>query len=205
MTALDVIFLLGTGLIGLYLLQNLYRAYISQHTRFYLYYLTAFAILVIAGVVLIFAGYGVLSAPLIVAVTTLLPLFLSLGLVTEFYPRFEQLYRWFAAVGWIGIVLTRAFETGGWETVILATVHSIAGLLIFGIPIIAAQGKSAEKKTLWVTVGGFLIGVGGIALAFLKAGAPILSEQTILAILAPLLFLMTLAFTIGLKRNPAMN
>ena len=52
-----------------------------------------------------------------------------------------------------------------------------------------------------VTIGGFLIGVGGIALAFLKAGSPILSAETIFLILEPILLLMALAFCWGFTKK----
>jgi hypothetical protein len=53
-----------------------------------------------------------------------------------------------------------------------------------------------------VTVGGALIGLGGIALAFLKAGGQLLffSADFVFTILAPLL-LMTLAITWGFVKN----
>lgn len=51
----------------------------------------------------------------------------------------------------------------------------------------------------WVGAGGALIGIGGIALAFLKAGVPILPASFIFAILAPLLLLMTASFAWGFR------
>ncbi|MBK5107088.1 MAG: hypothetical protein JJE12_03115 [Anaerolineales bacterium] len=52
-------------------------------------------------------------------------------------------------------------------------------------------------------VGGALIGIGGIALAFLTAGTQLLffDRALVLQILAPLLLLMTLAFTWGFTRD----
>jgi hypothetical protein len=57
----------------------------------------------------------------------------------------------------------------------------------------------ARSGFLWVTVGGALIGLGGIALAFLKTGRQLLffSTDFVFTILAPLLLLMTLAFAAG--------
>jgi len=42
-----------------------------------------------------------------------------------------------------------------------------------------------------------LIGIGGLLLAFLKVGKPLLSRATILRILPGLLLLMTAAFVLG--------
>jgi len=54
-----------------------------------------------------------------------------------------------------------------------------------------------------VGVGGALIGIGGIALAFLISGAQLLffSTEIVLTILAPLLLLMTLAFAWGFVKE----
>ncbi len=55
----------------------------------------------------------------------------------------------------------------------------------------------------YVTVGGTLIGLGGIALAFLSAGKQLLffSQDFVLTILAPLLFLTALFFALGLVKG----
>ncbi len=79
------------------------------------------------------------------------------------------------------------------------------------MPISAVSRKVEKPGYLWVTVGGALIGLGGIALAFLKTGRQLLffSADFVFLILAPLLLLMTLAFTAGFvfaiqdARNPA--
>ena len=54
-----------------------------------------------------------------------------------------------------------------------------------------------------VAIGGILIGAGGIALAFLKAGKQFLffSQDVVMAILAPLLLVMALFFTWGFMKG----
>lgn len=54
-----------------------------------------------------------------------------------------------------------------------------------------------------MAVGGAPIGLGGIAPAFLKTGSQLLffSQSFVFTILAPLLLLMTLAFTWGFVKN----
>jgi hypothetical protein len=60
-----------------------------------------------------------------------------------------------------------------------------------------------SKCFLWVTLGGTLIGLGGIALAFLTAGKQLLffSPEFVLMILAPLLFLTAFSYMWGLKKG----
>lgn len=79
----------------------------------------------------------------------------------------------------------------------------MAGLLIFGLLLWAVARGKAPGGFIGATVGGALIGLGGIALAFLKAGKPLLffSPSVVFAILAPLLLLMTLAFAWGFVKK----
>ena len=49
--------------------------------------------------------------------------------------------------------------------------HGVAGLVIFLGPFFA---KGAPKGFFWVGIGGLLIGLGGIALAFISVGAQLL-------------------------------
>ena len=80
--------------------------------------------------------------------------------------------------------------------------HGVAGLVIFLGPFLA---KGAPKGFFWVGVGGALIGIGGLALASLTVtGAAlfgIFTSELVFTILAPLLFLMTLAFTMGFNSD----
>ena len=78
--------------------------------------------------------------------------------------------------------------------------HGVAGLVIFLGPFLA---KKAPKGFFWVGIGGVLIGLGGIALAFISMGAQLLffSPAFVMLILTPLLLLMTLAFTFGFVKD----
>jgi hypothetical protein len=85
-------------------------------------------------------------------------------------------------------------------TIVLALVHGIAGMTIFLLPIfLSIQGADQIRYFSLVGIGGALIGIGGLALSFLKAGKPILSKEIILKILPVILFSMTLCFVAGFK------
>ena len=81
--------------------------------------------------------------------------------------------------------------------------HGIAGLTIFLLPILLVKADKVKSQFIWVTVGGTLIGLGGIALGFLTAGKQLLffSPEFVLMILAPLLFLMTLCYMYGFTKG----
>ena len=85
--------------------------------------------------------------------------------------------------------------------------HGVAGLVIFLGPFFVnkyKQAKKAAKGFEWVGVGGVLIGIGGIALAFLTVGKPLLGIFTadlVFNILSTILFLMTMAFAWGFVKD----
>jgi hypothetical protein len=205
MNLFDQIILLATGLVAVFLIWRFFGDYRQSASKpmHDIYYMISFAVLLVAGLLLIAFGYGVLASPLVVIVAVLIPAGLSLGLVAEFFPKYEKAYVAFALIGLVAIAVTRFTGPSALATIVLVIVHSTAGLLIFGVPLWAAS----QRKTGWgfamVTVGGTLIGLGGIALAFLKAGSQLLffSPSLVFAILAPLLLLMTASFAVGFVKE----
>jgi len=203
MTVFDGVVLLATGLVAIYMLWRLLTRYRQAKQMHDVYYMISFGVLLVAGLLLMAFGYEALASPLVVIVSVLIPAGLSLGLVTELSPKYEKAYLPFALLGIIAIAITRFTGPAGLATTVLIIVHSVAGLLIFLIPILAVKQGKAPGGFIAVTVGGVLIGAGGMALAFLKTGRQLLffSEALVFTILAPLLLLMALAFTWGLMKK----
>jgi hypothetical protein len=73
------------------------------------FYTIAFGVLVIAGLLLIILGFEVFDSPVVVIVSSILPLSLSLGLVAEFLPQYLFAYMVVAVIGFLVIILTRFF------------------------------------------------------------------------------------------------
>ena len=163
-------------------------------------YTIAFGVLLVSGLLIILLGIEVLESPVVVIVATVIPLTLSLGLVWQNLESFKVLYLVYAIIGFFAILVTRSFPMSGrLPTIVLALVHGIAGMTIFLLPIfLSIQGLTRPLFSL-VGIGGALIGIGGLALSFLKAGKPILSKEIILKILPVILFSMTLCFVVGFK------
>ncbi len=195
MTPLDRILLLITGLLAAWQvavgIDGLGTVPITAYT-------IGFGVLLVAGLLMIILGFEVLESPIVVIVSTIIPLSLALGLVWEHLEAWRSLALGFAILGFLAILLTRSFPMPGKvPTIILASIHGIAGLTIFLLPtILAAQGVTRPGFAL-VGLGGALIGLGGLLLSFLKAGKPILPKETIFRILPALLLLMTTAFVAG--------
>lgn len=160
-------------------------------------YTIAFGVLLVACLLLLIQGFEVLDSPLVVIVSTIIPLSLSLGLVWEYLPGWGVPYLIFVIVGFLAVTITRLAAPKKVATFTLIPVHSIAGLIIFILPIMMSLRGDMPAGFALVGVGGALIGVGGLLLSFLKAGKPILSQKTILTILPGLLLLMTAAFVAG--------
>lgn len=203
MTLIDRILLLAIGLMAIYLIKQFYRRYTEKRALHDIYYLMSFSVLLVAGVLLINLGWNILASPFVLTVASVIPLGISLGLMNEYYPEQKKAYTWFAAVGILSITIS---SITGWELakqISVPVFHGVAGLLIFIGPIMASIKGKAPMGFWWVGVGGALIGVGGIALAFLSAGTQLLffSKTVILTILAPLLLFMTLAFAAGFTRD----
>ncbi len=199
----DRIVLLATGLVAIYILWRFYNHYRENRKLADVFYMVSFGVLLVAGLLLIAFTYDALDNPLVVLVSYLIPAGLSLGLITQFYPKYGMPYLIFVIVGLALIGITRILELDELGRIVLPIFHTAAGMIIFLLPIVVVREGRAPAGFLWVSIGGALIGLGGIALAFLKAGNQFLffSEEVVFAILAPLLLLMALAFTWGFMKE----
>ncbi len=199
MTVLDRLILLLTGLVAVYISWRFYGRYQHKKARYDIYYMLGFIVLFVSGVLLIIFGYGILSSPYVLTVATLIPLGISMGLVHQFLPEYKKAYSWFALVGLLAIAFT-SISGSSLKSLAVPLFHGIAGLIIFLLPILKVK---SVKGFWWVGVGGALIGLGGIALAFIASGKQLLffSPTFVFAILAPLLLLMALAFTWGFMKD----
>ena len=161
-------------------------------------YTVGFGILLVAGLLIIILGYDALDSPVVVILSTVIPLSLSLGLVWENLARYQTLYLVFVILGFLAIVITRSFPMKNkLPVIVLACVHGIAGMTIFLLPFFLVFTGRVDPGFALVGLGGALIGLGGLLLSFLKTGKPILSRKTILKILPGLLLLTTAAFVLG--------
>jgi len=197
---LDNLFLLLTGLVAIYLLWRFYTRWIKEKKIFDLYYGMGFLVLLVSGLLLIFLGLSILSSPYVLTVASLIPLGISMGITEQYFPQWKKAYKWFALVGFLAIAVS---AIGGFDMVKKIAVplfHGVAGLVIFLGPFFT---KKASKGFWWVGIGGLLIGLGGIALAFISMGSQLLffSPAFVMTILTPLLLLMTLAFTYGFVKD----
>jgi hypothetical protein len=164
-------------------------------------YTTGFGTLLVAGLLLIILGFEGLESKIVVIVSTLIPLSISLGLIAEYFPQYVFPYLVFSLVGFAAIAITRYTYAGKSATIVLAVTHGIAGVIITFLPVSLVIQGLASMRFILVGLGGALIGIGGLLLAFLKTGKPLLSQKTILTVLPGLLMLMMAAFLAGFSYN----
>jgi len=203
MTILDRLFLLLTGLIAIYLIWYFVKKQKKSPCACNIYYIISFAVLLISGLLLIFLGWDILGNNWVAVIASLIPFSLATGLMYRFCKKTAL---WFLILMIIGLVLIAVARFGNMVAlgkVVYPLFHAIAGVTIVLAPIIAAARKSVKGSYIWVAIGGILISVGGMALAFLKAGKQLLffSQNVVLSILAPLLFLVALFFAIGFVKG----
>ena len=197
MSALDRVLLLITVLLAAY---QIVVGIDDLSTAPIIAYTIAFGVLLVAGLLLIILGFDVLESPIVVIVSTIIPLTLSLGLVWQHLASYRTVYLVFTIIGFAAVTLTRSIPMQNKLPVItIAITHGIAGMTIFLLPIIlSVQGQMNPLFSL-VGVGGALIGIGGLLLSFLKTGKPILSRDTIMRWFPILLLLTTAFFVAGFK------
>lgn len=195
-TPLDRIALLITGLLAAYLIVMGVEGLPLLATWAYS---IAFGVLLIASLLMIINGFDVLDSPWVVIIAAIIPLGLSLGMVIEnLPPGWHKVYLAFVVTGFLAILLTRLLVPERAATIVLAFVHGVAGLLIFSLPIVLVLQGIKAPMYLFMSVGGALIGIGGLLLAFLKAGKPILSAEKTFTLLPWILLLMSASFVLGL-------
>ena len=144
MSILDRVLLLVTGLLAAYQIAFVIDGF---STLPLVAYTIAFGVLLVSGLLMILLGFEVLDSPVVVIVSTIIPLTLSLGLVWQHLASFRTLYLVFVIIGFLAITITRLFPMPSkLPTIVLAIVHGIAGMTIFLLPIILSmrgQYKSA--------------------------------------------------------------
>jgi hypothetical protein len=197
LSSLDRIFLLITCLLAAYMVVAGINGLEKIPT---IAYTIAFGVLIVASLLIIILGFDVLNSPVVVIVSTIIPLSLSLGLVWEHVEKYKLAYLIFAIVGFLAVIITRTMIfPSQLSVVILTIVHGVAGMVVFLLPtILAAQGLTAPGFA-FVGLGGALMGLGGLLLYFLRTGRPIVSREIILSILPALFMLTTLAFVTGFR------
>lgn len=163
-------------------------------------YTIAFGVLLVAGLLMIILGFEALDAPVVVVISTIIPLSLALGLIWDRLPSLRTAGLVAGILGLLVVLASRfAPLSATVRTLVLAVVHGIAGLTIFALPLLMSLQREVHPAFALVGLGGALIGSGGLLLTFLRAGRPLLGRELTLRLFPALLFLTTACFVLGFK------
>jgi hypothetical protein len=196
LSALDRILLLLTSLFAAYEIvvgiNNLSSIPITA-------YAIGFGVLLVSALLLFILGVDSLESPAVVVITTMIPLSLSTGLVWQHLASFRTFYLIFALGGFAAVILTRSIQIENkLPTFVLAIVHGISGVVIFLLPIIFSINRQMQPAFALVGVGGALMGLEGLILAFSRFQT-IISKETMRRLLPWLLLTTTICFVAGFK------
>lgn len=160
-------------------------------------YTAAFGVLLVASLLIIILGFDVLDSPIVVIVSSIIPLSLSLGLVAEFFSQWRIAYLFLVLVGFVAIIITHYQASHKVALIPLVVWHGVSGVIIFLLPIYVSLTAIAPAAFIWIGFGGALIGLLGLLLTFLRSGNPVFSKENTLTAFPAILFLMTLAYVVG--------
>lgn len=201
---LDQIFFGLTALTSLVLAGTLLSRYHQRKHIHGLLWAIAAIVFFLAGLLLALGGLAVLGAPYVPVVAAFIPaLFADGALFVAFKKKtYGTYYLAYVVIMIIVLAVTKAMNLAAIATPVLIAIHAPSGLIIFLLPLIMAFTKRASVSSSLVGLGGLLIGIGGVALATLGTSAPLLPAALVLGIIAPLLFLVALLFTLGILATP---
>ena len=196
--------LLLVGVVALVLAIFLGLAYLKDKGLHHLFWAISFLVLFVSGVLIILNGFAVLTEPLVPVVAALIPACLAIGLL---YVLFEGkpwglYYTIFALVMIVLLAVIRLdiiTGIGGFSSGVLMALHIPSGLIITFLPLYAAfVSKDLETSGALFGIGGLLMSVGGVLLAFVAIGSPVLSQGEIFDILPLLLVIVGLFLFFGI-------
>jgi len=168
----------------------------SELTTFY--YTIAFGMLVLASILLMLLGFEILKSDGVLILAALIPVGLSLGMINQYLPQIHNIYIGISIIGMIAIALSRFFTSDKIAVIVLSLVHGIAGTIVVWIPLVLIINGKQDLLTLLISVGGIIIGLEGLLLAFFKMGKSFIPAEKLYAYFPTVLFLASAAFVAGM-------
>ncbi len=160
-------------------------------------YTISFGLLLLACLLLLLMGFEIMENNYVAIIAALIPITLSLGLVTDKLES-STMYSTLIGIGFLIAVALRLFSSGKIASLSLGAIHFLSGSVIFFLPIVLFYTGVAENQILMISFGGVLIGSGGMLLGLLKAGKSVLTKEKIIALFPIVLLITTTSFVIGL-------
>lgn len=163
------------------------------------YFTIAFGVIVLACILLALFGFDILKNIAVISISSLIPLSLSLVIVTIYLPQYKYIFLAFVIIGIIIIIFSKLLYPIKTSTIIISIVHGISGLIISILPVYLSIRNITNSIFMVISIGGIIIGLLGILLAFHKMNRSILKLNIIYNLFPFSLFLITLFFILGFK------
>ncbi len=160
-------------------------------------YTISFGLLLLASLLLLLMGFEIMENDYIAVIVSIIPISLALGIISDKLEH-AAVYSALIFISFIIAASLRFFAKGKVASLAIGALHFISGTLVFLIPIFLFSTGKAGAQILFISLGGIIIGAGGMLLGFLKAGKSILEREKVVELFPIILFLTTTAFVIGL-------
>ena len=186
-------------LFGLFMLLD----FLKNKKIHHLLWAVAFIVLFVAGIILIVSNdYNILLEPLVAALAVLIPGGIAAGLFFVVFEEKTKLYGYiylvFVLVMVVLIGIVKVVSSPGASATVMVA-HIPSSLSIILLPIYTTfKTKETDWKALLMTIGGFVISVAGVLLAFLTAGSTLFTAKLIFTLLPWVLLLTAVFFAFGM-------
>jgi hypothetical protein len=150
---------------------------------------------------MVLMGVDIIEHPIAALAASMLPLGFSMGLIGEFLLEYHLIYSSLISVLYAGLTIQKLRKQDKSALLFQILLHGFSGLVLFILPLVLFIQGEVESNFLGVSVGTGLVAIGGMALAFLKSGKPLLSKDQIYTIFPGVLLLAVVAYSIGIGQG----
>ncbi|MBT3252806.1 MAG: hypothetical protein HN995_00845 [Candidatus Marinimicrobia bacterium] len=165
------------------------------------YYTVSYGIFLISAILMVLMGVDIIEHPIAALAASMLPLGFSMGLIGEFLLEYHLIYSSLISVLYAGLTIQKLRKQDKSALLFQILLHGFSGLVLFILPLVLFIQGEVESNFLGVSVGTGLVAIGGMALAFLKSGKPLLSKDQIYTIFPGVLLLAVVAYSIGIGQG----
>ena len=162
------------------------------------YYTFSYGIFLISALLMLLMGVDIIEHDVAALAVSTLPLGFSTGLVAAFMLEYHLAYSSLVSILYAGLIIQKFRHKDKSALVLQVLLHGLTGLVLFILPLVLIMQETVEMSYLGVSIGTGLVAIGGMALAFLKSGKPILTKDQIYTIFPGVLLLAVFAFSVGI-------
>jgi len=165
------------------------------------YYTFSYGIFLISALLMLLMGVDIIEHDVAALAASMLPLGFSMGLVSAFMLGYHLAFSSVVSALFAGLIIQKLRHHNKSALIFQILLHGITGLVLFSMPLYLYFKGVLGLNSLGISVGTGLIAVGGMAMAFLKSGKPLLTKDQIYMIFPGVLLLAVFAFSVGIAIN----